>query len=263
VWVENFDRKLYINGVALDETWTTQMTLQTSPVSSAPYSFWRNDSLVFLATSDLLYIKKTAFNYSCIPNNPNPGCGTNLRMPDMNTSSGMPVLQQRTMLIKIPAELFGVKIEFCEEVLLIHNTESDTIGIKTMGQSCMVKIQEGEKIQNLWISEGFYRFFRQLSFIACSPQGDGLYTNCSDGELILINALDMGYDEAVEVVAEVGSVRNNGLSLDTSGFSSLLGSKSKNILIIGIVVGVIVVVIVTIIIICFLCNYCPKREVVA
>jgi hypothetical protein len=175
VWVENFDRKLYINGVVLDETWTTQMTLQTSPVSSAPYGFWRNDSSVFIDTSDWLYIEKTAFNYSCMPNNPNPGCGTNLRMPDMNTASGMPVLQQCTMLVKIPAELFGVKIEFCKEVMLIHNTESDTIGIKTMGQSCMVKIQEGEKIQNLWISEGSYRFFRQLSFIACPPKGWSLH----------------------------------------------------------------------------------------
>jgi hypothetical protein len=168
------------------------------------------------------------------------------------------------MLVKIPADVFGIKIGFCEEVMLIHNTESDTIGIKTMGQSCMVKVQEGDKIQNLWISEGSYRFFRQLSFIACSPQGDGLYTNCSDGELVLINALDMGYDEAVEVVAEVGSVGNNGLSIDTSSFASLLGSKSKNIfLIISIVVGVVIVVTVVIIIVCLLCNYCPKRAVVA
>jgi hypothetical protein len=81
--------------------------------------------------------------------------------------------------------------------------------------------------------------------------------------LVLINALDMGYDEAVEVVAEVGSVGNNGLSIDTSGFSILLGSKSKNIfLIVGIVVGVVIVVTVIIIIVCLLCNYCPKRVVV-
>jgi hypothetical protein len=128
----------------------------------------------------------------------------------------------------------------------------------------MVKIQEGDKIQNLWISEGSYRFFRQLSYIACTPQGDGLYMDCSNGELVLINILDMGYDEAVEVVAEVGSVGNNGLSIDTSGFASLLGSKSKNIfLIVGIVVGVVIVVTIVIIIICLLCYYCPKRAVVA
>jgi hypothetical protein len=172
----------------------------------------------------------------------------------------MPVIQQWTLLIKIPANIFNIKVEFCESVMLIYNTESDTIGIKTMGQSCMVKIQEGDKIQNLWISEGSYRFFKQLSYIACVPQWDGLYKNCSNGELVLINTLDMGYDEAVEVVAEVGSVGNNGLSIDTSGFSNLLGSKSKNIfLIVGIVVGVIIIVTVVIIIICFCCNYCPKR----
>jgi hypothetical protein len=128
----------------------------------------------------------------------------------------------------------------------------------------MIKTQEGDKTQNLWISDGSYRFFRQLSSIACSPQGEGLYTNCSDGELVLINALGMGYDEAVQVVAEVGSVGNGGLTIDTSGFAGLLGSKSKNIfLIVGIVVGSVILVTVAIIIIRFFCNYCPKRAVVA
>jgi hypothetical protein len=116
----------------------------------------------------------------------------------------------------------------------------------------------------LWISEGSYHFFRQLSYIACSPQGNGLCTNCSNGEQVLINALDIGFDEAVQVVAEVGSVRNSGLTIDTSGFSSLLGSKSKNnFLIVGIVIGSVILVTVVIIIICLLCNYCSKRAVVA
>jgi hypothetical protein len=128
----------------------------------------------------------------------------------------------------------------------------------------MVKVQEGDIIQNLWITEGSYRFFCQFSFIACSPEGNGVYTNCSNDELVLINALDMGYDEAVQVVAEVGSVGNNGLSIDTSGFSSLLSSKTKNFfLIIGIVVGAVILATITIITICLLCNYCPKRAVVA
>jgi hypothetical protein len=94
-------------------------------------------------------MEESAFNYSCAPKNPNPGCGTNLKMLDMSTVSGMLVIQQCTMLIKIPDEIFGIKVEFCESVMLIHNIESDTIGIKKMGQSCMVKIQEGDKIQNL------------------------------------------------------------------------------------------------------------------
>jgi hypothetical protein len=168
------------------------------------------------------------------------------------------------MLVKIPANVYNVKVGFCDNVTLIHNTESDTIGIKTMGQSCMVRIQEGELIQNLWISEGPYRFFRQLSHIACSPAGNCLYTNCSDGELFLINALDMGYDEAVEIVIETGSVGSDGFTIDTSGFSNLLGSQSRNIfVIIGVVIGVIVVVTINIIIICLCCNYCPKRAVIA
>jgi hypothetical protein len=167
------------------------------------------------------------------------------------------------MMVNIPADIFGIKIEFCEEVMFIHNIEVDTIGIKTMGKSCMGKVREGEKVQNLWISEGSYRFFRQLSYVACSPQGDSFYTNCSNSDnLTLIEARDMGYDEAVEVV-EVGSVGNNGLSIDLSGFSSLLSSKTKNIfLIVGIVIGSIVLLIVAIIIICLIHNYCSKRVVV-
>jgi hypothetical protein len=167
------------------------------------------------------------------------------------------------VLVKIPAEIYNLKVEFCDNVMLIHNTESDTIGIKNMNQSCMVKVQEGDLIQNLWISEGSYRFFRQLSYIVCSLQGDGLYTDCSNSELVLINALDMGYDEAVQVVAEVRSVGNNGLSIDTSGFSSLLSSKTKNIfLIIRIVVGAVILATVIIIINCFICNYYLKQAVV-
>jgi hypothetical protein len=206
----------------------------------------------------------TAFNYSCNPLNPNPKCGTNLNMPEMKAASGFPILKQCTMLVKIPAVTYNLKIEFCQNVMLIHNTESDTIGIKTMVQSCMVKAQEGDSIQNLWISEGSYLFFCQLSYIACPPLGEGLYTNCSSGELFLINALDTGYDEAVQVVTEVGWVGSNSLTIDTSVFSNLLSSKLKNVfLIVGIVVGVIVLATIIIIIICLLCNYCPKREVVA
>jgi hypothetical protein len=195
--------------------------------------------------------------------NPNPKCGTNLNMPVMRTASGLQVLKQCSMLVKIPAEIYNLKVEFCDSVILIHNTESDTIGIKTTVQSCMVKVQEGDLIQNLWISEGSYRFFRQISYISCSPKGDCLYTDCSNGELVLINALDMGYDETVQHVAEVGSVGNDGLTIDTSGFSSLLSSKTKNIfLITRIIVGTVILATVIIFIICLLCNYCPFRTVV-
>jgi hypothetical protein len=39
-WLENFDKKLFVNGLTIDGfDWTPQMTLQTSPMSSAPYGF--------------------------------------------------------------------------------------------------------------------------------------------------------------------------------------------------------------------------------
>jgi hypothetical protein len=261
--VANFNRRLYINGEQIDEDWVQLPILAISPIDTAPVGFWRNETSIFLRAPNWLYLEGTAFNYSCMPTNLNPKYGTGLNLLDIQIFDGLPTIQQCTMLIKIPPEIYDVKFYFCTKVMIIHNTESNNIGIRTNGESCMVKVQDCECIQNLFISEGSYRFFRQLSYIACSFQEGGLYTNFSNGELVLINALDMGYDEAVQVVTEVGSVGNNRLIIDTSGFSSLLSLKSNYIfLIVGIVVGVLIMVIITIIIICLLCNYFPKRIVV-
>jgi hypothetical protein len=147
------------------------MTLEVSPVASALYGFWRNDTSIFIRTSEWLFMERTVFNYTCNPLNPNPKCGTRLNMPEMRTASGLPILQQCSMLVKILAEIYNLKVEFCDNVTLIHNTESDTIGIKTMNQSCMVKVQEGDLVRILWISEGSYRFFQQLSHILVPPRG--------------------------------------------------------------------------------------------
>jgi hypothetical protein len=46
--IENFNRSLHINGEVIDESWATNMTLEDSPVSSAPYGFWRNETSIFL-----------------------------------------------------------------------------------------------------------------------------------------------------------------------------------------------------------------------
>jgi hypothetical protein len=57
-------------------------------------------------------MEETAFNYSCKPVNPNPKCGTNLNILDMKTADGMSVLQQCTMLVKIPADIITSKSNF-------------------------------------------------------------------------------------------------------------------------------------------------------
>jgi hypothetical protein len=105
IWVENFNRQLSINGIPFDEEWVSNMTLETSPMVSATYDFWRNESSVFVASTNWLFMQNSAFYYSCMLFNPNPNCITDLRMPDMNTVSGMSVIQQCTMLVKIPAEI--------------------------------------------------------------------------------------------------------------------------------------------------------------
>jgi hypothetical protein len=57
----------------------------------------------------------TAFNYSYNPLNPGPKCGVGLNMLEMRTASGLPVFQQCTMLVKIPAEIYKLKVEFCNK----------------------------------------------------------------------------------------------------------------------------------------------------
>jgi hypothetical protein len=171
-WIEKFNRNLHINGEVIDDAWATNMTLEVSPVASAPYDFWRNETSIFIRTSEWLFMEGTAFNYTCNPLNPNPKCRTNLNIPEMLTASGLPVLQQCSMLVKIPAEIYNLKMEFCDNVMLIHNTESDTIGIKTMNQSCMVKVQEGDLIPE---PMDFRRFLSVLLAIILNclfPSGD-------------------------------------------------------------------------------------------
>jgi hypothetical protein len=62
---ENYNRSLHINGEIIDELWATNMTLEDSPVSSAPYGFWRNETSIFIRTSNLLFMEGTAFNVRC------------------------------------------------------------------------------------------------------------------------------------------------------------------------------------------------------
>jgi hypothetical protein len=50
-WVENYNRSLCINGESIDESRSTNMTLENSPVSSA-HGFWRNETSIFIRTSE-------------------------------------------------------------------------------------------------------------------------------------------------------------------------------------------------------------------
>jgi hypothetical protein len=90
--MENFNRSLRINGEVIGEAWATNMTLEVSPVASAPYGFWRNETFIFIRTSEWLFMEGTAFNYTCNPLNPNPKYSTNLNMPEMRMASGLPLL---------------------------------------------------------------------------------------------------------------------------------------------------------------------------
>jgi hypothetical protein len=61
-WIENFNRTLWINGIPINDAWAVNMSLETSPVSSVPYGFWRNDTSIFIRASDWLFLEGTVFN---------------------------------------------------------------------------------------------------------------------------------------------------------------------------------------------------------
>jgi hypothetical protein len=111
-WIENSNRRLRINGEVINESWATNMTLEDSTVSSALYGFWRNETSIFIRTSEWLFMEGTVFKYICNSLNPNPKCGSNLNMPEMRMASGLPLFKQYSMLVKILAEIYNLKVEF-------------------------------------------------------------------------------------------------------------------------------------------------------
>jgi hypothetical protein len=75
------------------------------------------------------------FNYIYKPFNPIMSVMVYLNMLNMSTISRMPSL------------------------IIIHNNESDKIGVKSSNVNCRIKVLEGGIFHFLWLSEGSYYFF--------------------------------------------------------------------------------------------------------
>jgi hypoxanthine-guanine phosphoribosyltransferase len=66
-------------------------------------------------------------------------------------------------------------------VKLINNTESNSVGIKSLSESCDLKIQDkASSMIIISIDKGSYRFFADLYGISYEFMGESNYVNCSD-----------------------------------------------------------------------------------
>jgi hypothetical protein len=256
-WLET-ESYFTINGVRLNET---VVSLTINPSTDAKYGFWHNDSWIFIRTANWLFMEQIAFNYSCSVTNPNPPCYANHNFVEMNSVSALPLISSCKTLVKIPALIIGANVKFCTSLIEVHNNESDTYGVKSDGPGCMIKVEE-DTIQFLWLSEGSYRFFKHIAKIACKSQGNGLYTDCDDGELFPLEVKEMGYDTPSEVIDEIADDSSGGVSIDLHGlnFGDLFTDKTKTIvMLIDFIVIVIAIIIVIIISVCCCFHYCPAK----
>jgi hypothetical protein len=143
----------------------------------------------------------------------------------------------------------------------VHNNESNTYGVKSDDPGCMIKVEE-DTIQFLWLSEGSYRFFKHIAKIACKAQGNGLYTDCDDGELFPLEVREMGYDYATDVADSYTHESYSGISIDGDlNFGNLFSKKTKTtLLLVFIIIIVIATIIVVILLICCCCYYCLAKR---
>jgi hypothetical protein len=257
-WVESYSY-FTINDIPLNET-VVFLTVNSS--TDAKYGLWRNESRIFICTANWLYMQDMVFNYSCKITNPRPPCWADPNFVEMNDVSGMLLISSRKTLVKLPAHIIGAGIDFCILLIAVHNNESNTYGIKSEVPGCMIKVEE-DVIQFLWLSEGSYRFFKHIAKIACKVQGNGLYSDCDDGDLFPLEVREMGYHYTPEVIESNTHESYSGISLDfgSLNFGNLFSKKTNTtLLLVFIIIIVIVTIIVVILLICCCCYYCPAKR---
>jgi hypothetical protein len=128
-----------INDINISES---VVTLIVSPAPATPHSFWRNESGIFIRSTNWLNMEKSPFNYSCGVTNPKPNYGTHFQFTDMDDISGKPLLDFCASLIKLPAHLISAGIDFYKSLITVHSTESNSHGVKSDGPGCMIKVEE-------------------------------------------------------------------------------------------------------------------------
>jgi hypothetical protein len=210
-------------------------SLTVGPHLEAPYGFWRHTNnatskeSIFLNTATSNYLEGTNYNYSYTPLN-NPGaCKQDYVMTEIRTANSMPNIPSCSTLVTLKTTDVIPVTNYCQAIKAIKNTESNSIGIKSLSGSCDIKVKDKLGYQ-LYISvdEGSYRFFNDLQGISCNLIGEGSYTDCSDKEPEDIKPKDQGFDESAEKIVDTFNSATGSSGLDIS-FGSLFQSKAKQI----------------------------------
>jgi hypothetical protein len=142
-----------------------QFTINVGPHQIAPYGFWQHTNnqtgkeSIFLNTASNNFLEGTNYNYSWCPLNKPINCIENFAMLEIKTINGMPNVQ---LVILKASDVIPVT-KFCMAIKLINNTESNSVGIKSLSGSCDLKIQDkAGSIIIISIDKGLYRFFADL-----------------------------------------------------------------------------------------------------
>jgi hypothetical protein len=146
----------------------TSVTITVGPHQIAPYGYWRHTNnqtgkeLIFLNTVCNNFLEGTNYNYSCRPLNDPTRCMEDVAMPEIRTINGMPNIPLYSTIVTLKASDVIPVTKFCMAIELINNTESNSVGIKSLSGSCDLKIQDKASSIIISIVEGSYRFFADL-----------------------------------------------------------------------------------------------------
>jgi hypothetical protein len=144
----------------------TSVTITIGPHQIAPYGFWRHTNnqtgkeSIFLNTASNNFLEGTNYNYSCCPLNKPINCMEDFAMPEIRTINGMPNTPSCSTIVSLKASDIIPVTKFCMAIKLINNTESNSVGIKSLSLSgsCDLKIQDKTgSIIIISIDEGSYR----------------------------------------------------------------------------------------------------------
>jgi hypothetical protein len=152
----------------------TSITITVGPHQIAPYGFWSDinnqtgKESIFLNTASNNFLEGTNYNYSCYPLNKPVNCMEDFTMPEIRTVICMPNTPSCSTIVTLKASDVIPVTKFCMVVKLINNTESNSVGIKSLSGSWDLKIQDkASSIIIISIDEGSYRFFADLYGISC------------------------------------------------------------------------------------------------
>jgi hypothetical protein len=147
----------------------TSVTITVGPHQIAPYGFWSHTNnqigkeSIFLNTATNNFLEGTNYNYSCYPLNKPVNSMEDFAMPEIRTINGIPNIPSFSTIVTLKASDVIPVTKFYMTVKLINNTESNSVGIKSLSGSCDLIIQDkAGSIIIISINEGSYRFFADL-----------------------------------------------------------------------------------------------------